>query len=345
MNNTNRTELSTLGEFGLIRHLTKSFQSRQPTTVKAVGDDAAVIDASENYLLITNDLLIEGIHFDMVYTPLKHLGYKSVVVNLSDIAAMNGKPQQVLVSLSVSNRYSVEALEELYTGIRLACEHYHVDLVGGDTTTSRQGLFLSVTAIGMVEKNRVCYRDTARINDLVCVSGNLGAAYMGLLVLEREKQVFKADPTMQPDLSGFNYILQRQLRPEARFDVLEFLRNAGIQPTSMIDISDGLASEILHICTGSKTGCQLFEDKIPIDPATALAAEEFGIQAITAAMNGGEDYELLFTIPLSDYDKITSIKDITVIGHITAESQGINLIALDGTAVPVQAQGWQHFMK
>jgi thiamine-monophosphate kinase len=337
-----RTELSELGEFGLIDHLTVNMKPKDQSIIKGIGDDTAVIDAGDHYLLATKDLLIEGIHFDMAYTPLQHLGYKSVVVNLSDIAAMNGTPKQILVGIAVSNRYSVEALTDFYQGMYAACKRYKVDLVGGDTTSSPSGLFISVTALGTVTKDEVTYRNTAMPNDLVCVSGDLGGAYMGLLLLEREKEVFKNDPTMQPDLTGHDYILQRQLKPEPRFDVLEQLSKAGIKPTAMIDISDGLASEILHICKSSKIGCNLYEDKIPIDPATSMIAGEFNIQPITAAMNGGEDYELLFTVPLAEHDKIMAIKGITIIGHITADSEGVNLIALDGTAVPIQAQGWEH---
>lgn len=338
----NRTELSELGEFGLIDHLTKNIKIKDKFVVKGVGDDTAVLDAGDHFLLATKDLLIEGIHFDMAYTPLKHLGYKSVVVNLSDIAAMNGTPKQILIGIAVSNRYSVEALSEFYEGIYAACERYGVDMVGGDTTSSPSGLFISITALGTVKKGEVTFRSQAKENDLICVSGDLGGAYMGLLLLEREKEVFKKDPSMQPDLRGHDYILQRQLKPEPRFDVLEQLRKAGIKPNAMIDISDGLASEILHICKGSKAGCNLYEDKIPIDPATAMIAEEFNIQPITAAMNGGEDYELLFTVPITDHEKIAAIKGISVIGHITDESEGVNLIARDGTDVPVQAQGWEH---
>ncbi len=338
----NRTELSELGEFGLIERLTGNIKIKDTTVVKGVGDDCAAIEASDHYLLVTKDMLLEGIHFDMTYTPLKHLGYKAVAVNLSDIAAMNGVPGQILVGLAVSNRYSVEALTELYEGMYLACDRYKVDMVGGDTTSSPAGMFLSITALGKVDKDEITYRNTARVHDLICVSGDLGAAYMGLMLLEREKSVFKNDPSVQPNLRGHDYILQRQLKPEPRFDILAELRKAGIRPTSMIDISDGLASEILHICKGSKTGCNLYEDKIPIDPATAMTAGEFNIQPITAAMNGGEDYELLFTVPLADHKKISLIKGISIIGHITGESEGVNLIGSNGTVVPLQAQGWEH---
>jgi thiamine-monophosphate kinase len=338
----NRTELSEIGEFGLIDLLTRNVKSKDKSVIKGVGDDTAVIDVGDHYLLVTKDLLIEGIHFDLAYTPLKHLGFKSVVVNLSDIAAMNGTPKQILIGIAVSNRYSAEALSEFYEGIYAACERYAVEVVGGDTTSSPSGLFISITALGTVKKDEVTYRNQAKENDLICVSGDLGGAYMGLLLLEREKEVFKKDPTMQPDLTGHDYILQRQLKPEPRFDVLEQLRKSGIKPTAMIDISDGLASEILHICKGSKTGCSIYEEKIPIDPATLLMAEEFNIQDVTAAMNGGEDYELLFTAPLGDHEKLSKLAGITIIGYITEESAGVNLIARDGTAVPIKAQGWNH---
>lgn len=337
-----RTELSELGEFGLIDHLTGNIKTKNKKIIKGVGDDTAVLDQGDHYLLVTKDLLIEGVHFDMTYTPLKHLGYKSVVVNLSDIAAMNGTPNQILIGIAVSNRYSVEALSELYEGIYAACKRYNVEVIGGDTTSSPGGLFISITALGSVKKDEVVFRDQAKANDLVCVSGDLGAAYMGLLLLEREKEVFKKDPGIQPDLEGYDYILQRQLKPEARFDVLEQLRKAAIKPTAMIDISDGLASEIIHICKSSKTGCNLYEDKIPVDPATALMAGEMNIQAITAAMNGGEDYELLFSAAITDLEKLSQLQGITIIGHITDESEGIKLIARDGVAVPVTAQGWEH---
>lgn len=337
-----RTELSELGEFGLIDLLTRNIKMKDPSVIKGVGDDTAVIDTGDQYLLVTKDLLIEGIHFDMAYTPLKHLGYKAVAVNLSDIAAMNGTPKQILIGMAVSNRYVAESLSELYEGIYAACKRYKVEMIGGDTTSSPSGMFLSITALGTVKKQEIIYRSTAKITDLICASGDLGAAYMGLLLLEREKAVYQKDPSMQPDLRGHDYILQRQLKPEPRFDVLEQLKLAGIKPTSMIDLSDGLASDILHICKGSKTGCSIYEDKIPIDPATSIIAEDFNIQPVTAAMNGGEDYELLFTVPLADHEKITSLKGVYTIGHITEESSGANLITRDGAAVPITAQGWNH---
>ncbi len=337
-----RTELSELGEFGLIDHLTRNIRLNQPGTIKGVGDDCAVIDAGDHFLLATTDLLIEGIHFDLTYTPLKHLGYKAVAVNLSDIAAMNGNPTQIMIGLSVSNRFSVEALSELYEGILIACDKYKVDLVGGDTTTSPSGMFISITAFGTVGKYEVCYRNQASVNDLVCVSGDLGASYMGLLLLEREKAVFKGDSSMQPDLTGNEYIIRRQLKPEPRLDVVASLGEAGVKPTSMIDISDGLASEILHLCTGSKTGCRLYEEKLPIDNNTIRLAEEFGISPTTAAMNGGEDYELLFTISMNDFEKVKIIPGISVIGHMREKEDGVHLVTPGGNFVQIKAQGWNH---
>jgi thiamine-monophosphate kinase len=289
--------------------------------------------------------LAEGVHFDLSYMPLKHLGYKAAVVNFSDIYAMNGEPRQLLVGISVSNRFSVEGLEELYAGIKLACEHYNVDLVGGDTTSSAGGLFLALTITGEVEKNAAVYRDGAQENDLICVTGDLGAAYMGLLLLEREKQVYKANPAMQPDLEGFDYALERQLKPEARKSTIEMLKKVGVVPTSMIDISDGLASEILHICKQSEKGCALYEEKIPIDPITVNLAETFSIAPLVAALNGGEDYELLFTIKMSDFDKIKNEESIKVIGHITNKEAGCNLVTGAGQLIALQAQGWNHMAK
>ncbi|NVO21483.1 MAG: thiamine-phosphate kinase [Bacteroidetes bacterium] len=337
-----RTELSELGEFGLIRHLTSDVKITNSSTIKGIGDDASVLDNGELLTLVSTDLLVEGVHFDLSFTPLKHLGYKAAVVNFSDIAAMNGTPKQLFVGLSVSNRFPLEALEELYDGIKLACEKYHVDLAGGDTTSSRSGLFLALTVTGTVEKGKAVYRSTAKENDLICVSGDLGSAYLGLLLLEREKQVFLADPNMQPDLEGNDYILERQLKPEARMDIIEKLGKSAILPTSMIDISDGLASEILHICNDSKLGCRIYEEKIPVDMAAANTAAEFNIQPITAAMNGGEDYELLFTISQSDFEKISTISDISVIGHITDENSGCFLVSNDGVLVEIKAQGFDH---
>lgn len=337
-----RTELSELGEFGLIDRLTKDVKIINKSTIKAVGDDAAVIDHSGKHTLVTKDLLIEGIHFDLSYTPLKHLGYKAAVVNISDIAAMNGKATQLFVGISVSNRFSVEALDELYSGIRMACERYGVDLAGGDTTASPSGLFLSITVIGEADPAKVVYRNTAHENDLICVTGDLGAAYMGLLVLQREKEVFKADPHMQPELEGNDYVLERQLKPEPRTDIIEKLSEAGVLPTAMIDISDGLASEVLHIARDSKLGCRVFEEKIPIDAVTGDIASEFRIDPTLAAMNGGEDYELLFTVKLSDLEKVKDIKGVTVIGHMTSQNEGEYLVSRGGSLYPIEAQGFKH---
>jgi len=337
-----RTELTELGEFGLIDYLTKNIKIINKSTIKGVGDDAAVLDYPNVKVLVSTDLMVEGIHFDLTYTPLKHLGYKAAVTNFSDIAAMNGTPRQITVGIAVSNRFSVEAIDEIYAGIRLACEKYKVDMIGGDTTSSVHGLFISITVIGEADEKDIVYRHTAQNNDLVCVSGDLGGAYMGLLLLEREKQVFKSDPTMQPDLSGNDYILQRQLKPEARTDIVAILKEKGIKPTSMIDISDGLASEILHICHDSNAGCSLYEEKIPIDMVTRMMADEFNIAPATAALNGGEDYELLFTIAQSDYEKIKEIDGISIIGHITEKNEGVSLITSAGTLIPITAQGWDH---
>ena len=343
---TTRTEISELGEFGLIDALTKNIIIKNKSTVKGVGDDTAVIEKNdEKYTLITTDLLIEGVHFDMIYTPLKHLGYKAAIVNFSDIVAMNGNPQQLIIGLSASNRFSVEALEEIYSGVYLACEKYGVDLVGGDTTSSPSSLFLSLTAIGEIKKEKIAYRSTAKSGDLICVSGDLGGAYMGLLILEREKKVFQDNPEIQPDLDGNDYLIGRQLKPEARLDIINKLEKEKIIPTSMIDISDGLASEILHICKNSNLGCALYEEKLPIDVTTAGAANEFGLDPTTAAMNGGEDYELLFTISQSDYEKIKNIKDISIIGHIAEKSEGSNLISTSGHIVEIKAQGWDALKK
>jgi thiamine-monophosphate kinase len=343
--NKNRTELSELGEFGLIKHLTKNIKIKHKNTIKGVGDDAAVIKVNGKLMLVTTDLLIEGVHFDMTYTPLKHLGYKAAVINFSDIVAMNGLPKQITFSISVSNRYSLEALEELYEGLMLACKKYKVDLVGGDTTTSLGGLYITATVIGEVGKDDVVYRDTAKKDDIICVSGDLGAAYMGLMVLEREKQVFKANQDMQPELKGYDYILERQLKPEARIDILKILKGVNVKPTAMIDLSDGLASDIMHICTGSALGCNIYEDKIPVNQDTLKAAMEFNISSVTAAMNGGEDYELLFTISQDDYEKVKDIMGISIIGHMTDESEGINLITKTGSHIPIKAQGWDALRK
>ncbi len=339
-----RTELEQLGEFRLIKHLTKGFDVKNKSTVFGIGDDAAVLEFNENeYRLVSTDSLIEGIHFNLMYTPLKHLGYKSVVVNISDICAMNGKAEQITVSIAVSNRFPVEALEELYEGIQLACKHYNVDLVGGDTTSSLSGLCINITAIGRVKKEKITYRSGAKEHDLVVVTGDLGGAYMGLQVLEREKEVFKTNPEIQPDLEGHDYIIGRQLKPEAREDVVRFLEELNVIPTSMIDISDGLASEILHICENSDTGCYIYDEKIPIDGKTSLTAIEFNLDPATCALNGGEDYELLFTISQKDYDKIKGNPHMTVIGHITDKKDGKYYVDKNGSVIELKAQGWTHF--
>lgn len=340
--NTHRTPLSHLGEFGLIQELTKDFITENSSTKKAIGDDAAVLDFNEQPCVVSTDLLIEGVHFDLSYVPLKHLGYKSVVVNLSDICAMNATPTQITVSLAVSNRFSLEALQELYQGIRAACKHYKVDLVGGDTTSSAKGLIISVTAIGKANSTEIVYRNGAKANDLLIVSGDLGGAYMGLQVLEREKAVYQVNPNLQPDLSAYDYLLQRQLKPEARVDVVEILRELGVKPTAMIDISDGLSSEILHICTQSGVGCRLIEEKIPIDPQLIRTCEEFQLDSTTIAMNGGEDYELLFTIDQKDYPKIKGNPNFTAIGYITDASQGVNLVTRANELLTIKARGWNH---
>ena len=335
-----RTELSDMGEFGLIDHLTKNIKTKHKSTIKGVGDDTAVLEYKNKSILVTKDLLVEGTHFDMTYMPLKHLGYKSAVVNISDIIAMNGTPKQMIIGIAASNRFSVEAIEEFYSGIYQACEKYNVDVVGGDTTSSPGGLFISITVIGEADKKDIIYRGTAKQNDLICVTGDLGAAYIGLLILEREKHAFKADPNMQPDFAGHDYILSRQLKPEARIDIIKKLKEAGVKPTAMIDISDGLASEVKHICKQSGLGCNIYEDKIPIDYTTSSVAEEFKIDPTIAALSGGEDYELLFTISQSDYEKIKDNKDISVVGHMTDLSEGEYMISRSGTAITLEAQGW-----
>jgi thiamine-monophosphate kinase len=339
-----RTELSELGEFGLIDKLTNQFTTHISTTIKGVGDDAAVISISDSeVMLVSTDMLLEGVHFNLMYTPLMHLGYKAVIVNLSDIFAMNGAAQQITVSIAVSNRFPLEALEELYAGIKKACDLYQVDLIGGDTSSSLSGLMISVTAIGKAKKTDVVYRSGAKENDLLVVSGDLGGAYMGLQLLEREKEVFKANPNMQPDLDGNDYLLERQLKPEARQDVIKFLKDLDVKPTSMIDISDGLASEIFHLCKASDLGCTIYDEKIPIDAKTSMAAIDFNIDPVTCALNGGEDYELLFTVSLADYDKIKGNPHMTVIGHINDKNSGVNLVDKNGAIIPLQAQGWKAF--
>lgn len=338
--NQQRTSLSQLGEFGLINHLTKNFEVKQPSTLKGIGDDAAVLDFKDKKVVISTDLLIEGVHFDLAYMPLRHLGYKAVVVNLSDIAAMNAKPTQITVSVAVSNRFPLEALEELFDGITLASKAYSVDVIGGDTTSSQKGLIISITAVGEANENDIVYRNGAKQSDLLVVSGDLGSAYMGLQVLEREKQVFQVNPNNQPDLEMYSYLVERQLKPEARIDIRELLEKLEVKPTSMIDISDGLSSEIIHLCKQSKVGCNLYEEKIPVDPQLINVCEEFNIDSTTVAINGGEDYELLFTIALEDFDKIKANPNLTVIGHMIQESEGIHLITRANTKIPLKARGW-----
>lgn len=338
-----RTELSELGEFGLIERLTSGFTTHVNSTLTGVGDDAAVISISDDEaLLVSTDQLIEGIHFNLMYTPLMHLGYKAVMVNLSDIYAMNGRAEQITVSIAVSNRFPLEALEELYAGIKKACNVYQVDLVGGDTSSSLSGLIISVTVIGRVSKTDVVYRSGAKENDLLVVTGDLGAAYMGLQILEREKEVYRSNPAIQPDLDGHDYLLERQLKPEARKDVIGFLKQLEVKPTSMIDISDGLASEIFHLTKASNVGCVVYDEKIPIDAKTATTAIDFNLDPATCALNGGEDYELLFTVSLSDYEKIKGNPHMTVIGHMTDAHSGVNLVDKQGALIPLEAQGWKH---
>lgn len=335
-----RTSLEELGEFGLIDHLTKHFEITHKTTVRGIGDDAAVLDFSDQQVVVTTDLLVEGVHFDLSYVPLKHLGYKAVMVNLSDVYAMNADASQITVSIAVSNRFPLEALEDLYVGIQTACKNYKVDLIGGDTTSSTTGLVISVTAIGQAPADKITSRAAAKPNDLVVVTGDIGAAYMGLQILEREKAVFKVNPNSQPDLEQYAYIVERQLKPEARKDIIALLKSLEVLPTSMIDISDGLSSEMLHICKNSKVGCNLFEDKIPLDPQVINTCEEFDIDSTTIALSGGEDYELLFTIDQNDYPKIKANPNLTVIGHITSEDEGAHLITRGNTKIPLVARGW-----
>lgn len=334
------TPISDLGEFGLIDRLTNKIKIRNASTLKGIGDDAAVIESKNKKIVVTTDLLTEGIHFNLMYVPLKHLGYKAVVVNLSDVAAMNAVPTQITVSIAVSSKFSVEALEQIYEGMNLACEKYGVDLVGGDTTSSMTGLVISVTAIGMANDDELTYRNGAQQNDLICVTGDLGGAYMGLNLLERENRIYKDNPDVQPQLEGYNYILERQLKPEARTDMKKIFEGLKVKPTAMMDISDGLSSEVMHICKDSGVGAKIYEEKIPMDNETKNLAEEMHINPIVAALNGGEDYELLFTVPISDHDKIRNHPDITVIGHIVDASEGINLVAMGGTEIELTAQGW-----
>ena len=338
-----RTEISTLGEFGLISKLTKDIKPTQPSTKYTVGDDCAVMDFGSKKVLMTTDLLLEGIHFNLEYVPLKHLGYKAAVVNFSDIYAMNGTPTQNTVSLGISKRFSVEDIEALYSGIRLACEHHNVDLVGGDTSASMTGLTISITCLGVAAAKDIIYRNGAKLNDLICVSGNLGTAYMGLQLLERERQVAQSDDKTQLAFEGKEYLLQRQLKPEARKDIIEALRKAGVKPTAMMDISDGLSSELMHICSQSKVGCCIYEDKLPIDFQAAALAEEMNLNIVTCALTGGEDYELLFTCSLDDYEKLIPIEDLYIIGHITKPEYGLNLIGRNGEEITLKAQGWQAF--
>jgi len=337
---SNRTEIATLGEFGLINHLTESVKLQNESTLKGIGDDAAILDYKDKQVLVTTDLLLEGIHFDLTYTPLKHLGYKSAVVNFSDIYAMNGQPKQIVVSLGISKRFSVEDIDEIYAGIRLACDIYGVDIVGGDISASLTGLCISITCIGEGEKGKIVMRSGAKDTDLICVSGDLGAAYMGLQLLEREKHVFNGQKDFQPDFGGKEYVLERQLKPEARKDIIQMLHNENILPTSMMDISDGLSSELLHISKASHVGCRIYEDRIPIDYQTAAMAEEFNMNLVTAALNGGEDYELLFTVPLTDHEKIEKTEGVKLIGHITKLEYGNYLVGRDGGEVELKAQGW-----
>lgn len=343
--NKNTTPLSEIGEFGLIDHLTKNFPVIHPSTLKGVGDDAAVLNLKEGHSLVTTDFLIEGVHFDLSYVPLKHLGYKSVMVNLSDVYAMNAHPTQITVSVAVSNRFPLEALEELYSGIALACKNYKVDLVGGDTSSSNTGLIISITAIGQAEEKKITYRSGAKANDLLVVSGDLGGAYMGLQVLEREKEVFKVNPNNQPDLALYSYCVERQLKPEARKDIIELLEEVEIVPNAMIDISDGLSSEVFNLSKASGVGCNIYEEKLPADPLTSSTAEEFKINSSTALLNGGEDYELLMAIKTEDYDKIKGHPLLTPIGHFTDQKEVFNLITGLGQSIPLQAQGWKNFNK
>jgi thiamine-monophosphate kinase len=345
-NKSSRTELSSLGEFGLIKHLTEHITIHNENTVKGVGDDAAVIDIGNDKVhLLSTDMLAEGVHFDLTYVPLKHLGFKAIATNVSDICAMNGTAKQITVSFAVSNRFSVEALEELYSGMLMACNKYKVDLVGGDTTSSLAGLVISINVLGEAQKENVVYRNGAQEKDLLCVTGDLGGAYMGLQILEREKAIFKENPNLQPDLEGNDYILERQLKPEARVDIKAIFQEKGIKPTSMIDISDGLASEILHLTTQSNVGCALYEDKIPMDSLTITRAHEFRLDPTLCALSGGEDYELLFTIPQSDFEKVKGHPDFTVIGHMADKNSGCNMITRSGSSITITAQGWDAFLK
>lgn len=341
--NKEKTELNNLGEFGLIEHLTQSIELVQESTIKGIGDDAAVLNFENKRTLVSTDMLLENVHFDLRYVPLKHLGYKAVQVNLSDIYAMNGHASHITFSIGLSSKFPLEAVEELYEGVHIACKKYGVDLIGGDTSSSTQGLVISVTSIGYVDEDKVVYRSGAKEGDLLCVSGDLGGAYVGLQLLEREKQIFLENPNIQPDLEGKDYIVERQLKPEARKDIVQLLENQGILPTAMIDISDGLASEIFHITKASDVGCRIYEDKIPIDMMTYDTAREFALDPTVCALNGGEDYELLFTISQADYEKLDKSADITIIGHITDKNSGVDMISKSGKVYPLKAQGWNAF--
>lgn len=338
-------KINELGEFGLIDHITKKVKIRNSSTKIGIGDDAAVLNHSDKDIVVTTDLLVEGVHFDMVFTPLKHLGYKAVVVNLSDVYAMNAQPRQITVSLAISSKYSVDAIEEVYEGIILAAEHYGVDVVGGDTTSSLSGLMISVTAIGEVDKDKAVLRSGAKENDLIVLSGDVGGAYIGLTILQQEKEVWKVNPNSQPDFTGKDYVLERQLKPEARKDIVILLNKMGVVPTSMIDVSDGVSSEIMHICKSSNVGCNIYEEKIPIDPTTYQGARDFDLDPTMCALNGGEDYELLFTVSQSDFDKIKGNPNLTVIGHVATKETGTNLISSGGSVIPLKAQGWDGLKK
>lgn len=337
------TSLDSLGEFGLIRRLQETLENQNESTIVGIGDDAAVLEPGQKQIVVSSDMLVENIHFDLSFCPLKHLGYKAVAVNVSDIAAMNALPTQIIVNVAIGARFTVEAMDELYAGMRIACENYKVDLVGGDTTASRGGLVISITALGEVEPGKAVLRSTAQVNDLICVTGDLGGAYLGLQLLEREKQAFLADPEAQPELEGKDYVIGRQLRPEARMDVIHELKELGVHPTSMIDISDGLGSELLHICSQSRVGAAIYQDKLPADQQMLETAEEFKIDPVTCILNGGEDYELLFTVKMADYDKIRNHPDITIIGNITDAGEGVRLVTPSGNTFPIKAQGWNHF--
>lgn len=341
-----KTDVNELGEFGLIDRLTKNVDQKVDSTEFGIGDDAAVITVSDDTsILVSTDMLIEGVHFNLMYMPLKHLGYKAVAVNISDICAMNGVAEQITVSIAVSSRFPIEALEELYDGINTACQMYNVDLIGGDTTTSLTGLTISITAIGRAKKKEISYRSGANEFDLLVVTGDLGAAFVGLQVLEREKEVFKANPNIQPDLDGHDYIMERQLKPEARIDVIRFLKELNVVPSAMIDISDGLASEIMHLCKASNVGCRVYDEKLPIDGKTSMTAIEFNLDPVTCALNGGEDYELLFTVKQDDFDKIKGNPHMTVIGHVTDQTDGMYYVDKNGAVIELRAQGWDHFKK